>query len=71
MRAEGDLDFRGTLGVDRDAPIGFTAIRLVSDLTTSVPEEELNSLIQTTERYCVVLQTLTRSPEIDVTSKVR
>src|SRR5580704_11480371 len=71
VRAEGDLDFRGTLGVDRDAPIGFTAIRLVFNLTTSVPEEELNSLIQTTERYCVVLQTLARSPVIEVTSNVR
>jgi uncharacterized OsmC-like protein len=71
VRAEGDLDFRGTLGVDRDAPIGFTAIRLMFDLTTSVAEEELYSLIQTTERYCVVLQTLARSPVIEVTSKVR
>ena len=71
VRAEGDLDFRGTLGVDRDAPIGFTAIRLMFDLTTSVAEEELYSLIQTTERYCVVLQTLARSPAIEVTSKVR
>ena len=71
VRAEGDLDFRGTLGVDRDAPIGFTAIRLVFNLTTSVPEEELNSLIETTERYCVVLQTLARSPVIEVTSNVR
>jgi uncharacterized OsmC-like protein len=59
------------LGVDRDAPIGFTAIRLMFDLTTSVAEEELNSLIQTTERYCVVLQTLARSPVIEVTSNVR
>ena len=71
MRAEGDLDFRGTLGVDRDAPIGFTAIRLAFDLTTSVPEDGLHRLIETTERYCVVLQTLTRSPAIEVTSKVR
>ena len=71
VRAEGDLDFRGTLGVDREAPVGFTAIRLMFDLTTSVSEEELNALIQTTERCCVVLQTLTRSPVIEVTSEVR
>ena len=71
VRAEGDLDFRGTLGVDREAPVGFTAIRLAFDLTTSVSEEELNALIQTTERCCVVLQTLTRSPVIEVTSNLR
>jgi len=66
VRAEGDLDFRGTLGVDRDVPVGLTAIRLSFDLTTSASEDELRALIQTTERYCVVLQSLTRSPEIQV-----
>ena len=71
VRAEGDLDFRGTLGVDRDAPVGFRAIRLSFDLTTSASEDEVNALIQTTERYCVVLQTLTRSPEIQVSSTYR
>jgi uncharacterized OsmC-like protein len=71
VRAEGDLDFRGTLGVDQDAPVGFAGIRLVFELTTSVPEEELSALIQTTERYCVVLQTLARSPVIKVTATVR
>ena len=71
VRAEGDLDFRGTLGVDREAPVGFTAIRLVFDLTTSVPKEELNALIHTTERCCVVLQTLTRSPVIEVTADLQ
>jgi uncharacterized OsmC-like protein len=69
VRAEGDLDFRGTLGVDRDAPVGFTAIRLSFDLTTSASEAELSGLLQTTERCCVVLQTLTRSPEVKVTAK--
>src|SRR5260370_22208648 len=54
-RAHGDLDFRGTLAVDQDAPVGFTAIRLSFDLTTSASEEELKALIHTTERYCVVL----------------
>ena len=68
VRAEGDLDFRGTLGVDRNAAVGFTSIRLSFDLTTSASEDELNALIETTERYCVVLQTLTRTPELRVTS---
>jgi uncharacterized OsmC-like protein len=71
VRAEGDLDFRGTLGVDRDAAVGFTSIRLSFDLTSSASEDELNALIETTERYCVVLQTLTRSPELQVTSTSR
>ncbi len=68
VRAEGDLDFRGTLGVDRNAAVGFTAIRLSFDLTSSASEEELNALVETTERYCVVFQTLARSPELQVTS---
>jgi uncharacterized OsmC-like protein len=71
VRAEGDLDFRGTLGVDRNAAVGFTSIRLSFDLTSSASEDELNALIETTERYCVVLQTLTRSPEFQVTSTSR
>lgn len=68
VRAEGDLDFRGTLGVDRNAAIGFTAIRLSFELASSASEDELNALVETTERYCVVLQTLTQSPEIEVSS---
>ncbi len=71
VRAEGDLDFRGTLGVDRNANVGFSAIRLSFDLTSSAPQDELKALIETTERYCVVLQTLMRSPEIEVTAKSR
>jgi uncharacterized OsmC-like protein len=71
VRAEGDLDFRGTLGVDRNANVGFSAIRLSFDLTSSAPQDELNALIETTERYCVVLQTLLRSPAIEVTAKSR
>jgi uncharacterized OsmC-like protein len=67
VRAEGDLDFRGTLGVDRDAPVGFRAIRLAFDLRTDASEETVAELIATTERYCVVLQTLTRSPELTIT----
>ena len=61
VRAEGDLDFRGTLGVDRDAPVGFVDIRLRFDLDTEAPPEQVEKLIQLTERYCVVYQTL-RSP---------
>jgi uncharacterized OsmC-like protein len=58
VHAEGDLDFRGTLGVDRDVPVGFTAIRLRFELTSDEPEEKLARLIELTERYCVVAQTL-------------
>jgi uncharacterized OsmC-like protein len=66
VRAEGDLDFRGTLGVDRDAQVGFRAIRLVFDLESTASEDELDKLIATTERYCVVLQTLLAAPAIAV-----
>ena len=66
VHAEGDLDFRGTLGVDRDAPVGFRSIRLRFDLQSSAPAEDLDALIATTERYCVVLQTLANTPELTV-----
>jgi uncharacterized OsmC-like protein len=66
IRAEGDLDFRGTLGVSKDVPIGFKAIRLRFELDTSAPEEQQATLIRLTERYCVVLQTLRLPPEISV-----
>jgi uncharacterized OsmC-like protein len=66
IRAEGDLDFRGTLGVDRDAPVGFASIRLAFNLQSSATDAELDELIETTERYCVVLQTLASSPELSV-----
>ncbi len=66
VRAEGDLDFRGTLGVDRDAPVGFRAIRLRFDLDADADDEDLDKLLATTERYCVVLQTLARGPELTV-----
>ncbi len=65
--AEGDLDFRGTLGVDRAAPVGFAAIRLRAELDTEAGEEELATLMKLTERYCVVLQTLRGAPEVTVT----
>ena len=66
IRAEGDLDFRGTLGVDRDAPVGFMAIRLLFDLSAPTAADEVADLIKTTERYCVVFQTLARTPELTV-----
>ena len=69
IRAEGDLDFRGTLGVERDAPVGFTAIRLHFDLDTSATPEEVADLVSASERYCVVLQTLARAPRITVGSE--
>lgn len=62
VRAEGNLDFRGTLGVDPDVPVGFRSIRLIFDLHSNAPQDELSELIKTTERYCVVYQTLARSP---------
>jgi uncharacterized OsmC-like protein len=65
--AEGDLDFRGTLAVAKDAPVGFGAIRLRFDLDCDATEEQLDTLLRLTERYCVVLQTLVRAPEITVT----
>jgi uncharacterized OsmC-like protein len=58
IHAEGDLDFRGTLGVDRETPVGFTAIRLRFELSSDEPEEKLAKLLELTERYCVVGQTL-------------
>ena len=66
VRADGDLDFRGTLGVDRDAPVGFKTIRLSFELDTDADSEQLRTLIKLTERYCVVLQTLAGGPEISV-----
>jgi len=64
--AEGDLDFRGTLGVDRDAPVGFRAIRLRFALETDADDDELATLLRLTERYCVVLQTLASAPDLSV-----
>lgn len=62
VTAEGDLDFRGTLGVDREAPVGFSAIRLRFDLDTPEPQDRIDTLTKLAERYCVVLQTLTVPP---------
>lgn len=71
VRAQGDLDFRGTLGVSKDAPVGFSAIRLTFDLSTQAPDEQLTKLLELTERYCVVLQTLKKSPVMQVTRTPR
>jgi uncharacterized OsmC-like protein len=64
--AEGDLDFRGTLGVAKDTPVGFADIRLRFDVDTDVPQDKLDQLLKLTERYCVVYQTLKSSPPIEV-----
>lgn len=66
IRAEGDLDFRGTLGVSKDVAVGFKQIRLYFDLDTDASEEQLASLIRLTERYCVVYQTLSHPTKISV-----
>jgi len=66
IRVEGDLDFRGTLGVAKDAPVGFTDIRLTFELDSDASEEQLATLIKLTERYCVVYQTLRSPPEIKI-----
>ena len=66
VHAEGDLDFRGTLGVARDAPVGFREIRLAFELDTDAPQEKIDQLLKLTERYCVVFQTLNNKPELSV-----
>jgi uncharacterized OsmC-like protein len=71
IRAEGDLDFRGTLGVSKETPIGFKTIRVQFDLDTDATEEQIATLIRLTERYCVVFQTLSQPAKIDVSHRVR
>jgi uncharacterized OsmC-like protein len=66
VSAEGDLDFRGTLGVAKDAPVGFREIRLRFDVDTDAPQDKLDLLLKLTERYCVVYQTISGGPAIDV-----
>jgi uncharacterized OsmC-like protein len=66
VHAEGDLDWRGTMGIDRDAAVGFKAIRMRFDLESDASDEEIQALQGKTERYCVVLQTLAGSPELSV-----
>ncbi len=60
VKAEGDLDFRGTLGVDKEAPVGFREIRLTFEVDTDAPQEKLDTLLKLTERYCVVFQTINK-----------
>jgi uncharacterized OsmC-like protein len=66
VQAEGDLDFRGTLGIVKDVPVGFQRIRLHFELETDASEEQLSTLLRLTERYCVVFQTLRQPPEMNV-----
>ena len=66
VSAEGDLDFRGTLGVDREAPVGFREIRLHFEVETDAPQDKLDQLLKLTERYCVVYQTIAKGPPVDI-----
>jgi uncharacterized OsmC-like protein len=68
VTAEGDLDFRGTLAVSKDAPVGFTSIRLAFDLDTDASEEQIQTLLRLTERYCVVYQTLANPAKLTVSA---
>ena len=70
ITAEGDLDFRGTLGVSKEVPVGFQKIRLQFDLKTDASKQQLDSLIRLTERYCVVYQTLRNTPDIEISYSV-
>ena len=70
VRAEGDLDFRGTLGVAKDAPVGFQNIRLAFDIAADAPRETLDKIIALTERYCVVLQTVRQPPAIALSTHI-
>jgi uncharacterized OsmC-like protein len=69
VKAEGDLDFRGTLGVAKDAPVGFRAIRLSFEVESDAPQEKLDTLLKLTERYCVVFQTINTRPELSAELK--
>lgn len=71
LQAEGDLDFRGTLGLSKDVPVGFQSIRLHVTLDTDAPEEQLATLLRLTERYCVVYQTLAHPPALTVTRSTK
>jgi len=67
VSAEGDLDFRGTLGVAKDTPVGFRDIRLRFDLETEAPRDQVAKVLELTERYCVVYQTLCQPPRVEIT----
>ena len=66
VKAEGELDFRGTLGVDKTAPVGFRDIRLAFEVDTDAPQDQIDTLLKLTERYCVVFQTINRPPQLQV-----
>jgi uncharacterized OsmC-like protein len=66
VAAEGDLDFRGTLGVAKDAPVGFRAVRLTFTVDTDAPQEKLDQVLKLTERYCVVYQTIRNGPPVEI-----
>jgi uncharacterized OsmC-like protein len=67
--AEGDLDFRGTLGIDKEAPVGFEEIRVRFEIATDAPQDKLDLLLKLTERYCVVYQTIRNGPKVSVSMK--
>jgi len=69
VSAEGDLDFRGTLGVAKDAPVGFAQIRLRFDVDSEAPQDKLDQLLKLTERYCVVFQTIRNGPPVEISLK--
>jgi uncharacterized OsmC-like protein len=69
VRAEGDLDFRGTLGVSKEVPVGFQKIRLTFELDSNASQEEIEKLLQLTERYCVVYQTISHRPELSISRR--
>jgi len=71
VSAEGDLDFRGTLGVDKAAPVGFREIRLAFDLDSDASPDQLDTLMKLTERYCVVFQTLNQRPSLKIARRVK
>jgi uncharacterized OsmC-like protein len=71
VTAEGDLDFRGTLGVSKEAPVGFQAVRLTFDLDTDATAEQLATLVRLTERYCVIYQTLQKPPALSVSTRTK
>ena len=71
VTAEGDVDFRGTLGISEDVPVGFREIRLRFDIDTDAPEDKRDRLLELVERYCVVFQTLQNSPRTDVQLNIR
>jgi len=70
LQAEGELDFRGTLGLSKEAPVGFQNIRLQFTLDTDASQEQIDTLLRLTERYCVVYQTLARPPTLTITRKL-